>query len=186
MKIRYKIFLCLIITIYFGSIAFGQVTEQKGLPVKIASLCVSGKTVDEVAELIKIEGERGVDIIILPETWNGSKYETVEGPLISRMKKLAAEYSCYIVCPMLRKEHEHYYNSSVFIGDDGKIIGIYDKLFPYFSEFDYNPPVEVPKSDVKVFDTKFGKIAGLISGIEKADSGRIIFDNKEKALLLEL
>src|SRR5438309_1199754 len=51
-------------------------TERIGRPVRIASLSFQGKSLEAIVPLIDAEGRRGVDLIALPEMWQG----TTEAP----------------------------------------------------------------------------------------------------------
>jgi hypothetical protein len=48
------------------------------------------------------------------------------------------------------------------IDRNGKVVGSYDKVYPYWSEFDLNPPVEPGITGAPVFETDFGKIGMAI------------------------
>ena len=50
------------------------------------------------------------------------------------------------------------YNSSVLIDRSGRVVFVYDKIYPYWSEFDLRPPATPGKNATMVFDTDFGRI----------------------------
>ena len=57
-----------------------QRPEQKiGRPVRVVSLSFHDKSVAEIAQVVDREGAKGVDLIILPETWCGQE-ESPEVP----------------------------------------------------------------------------------------------------------
>ena len=117
---------------------------------------------------VDAEGARGCDLIALPETWMGQADhdpEELAGPTVTLMSELACRHSTYIVCPIDRIqgtidriEGAQRLNTAVLIDRRGKITGSYDKVFPYWSEFDVTPPVSVGTT-VPVFDTDCGRIA---------------------------
>lgn len=119
------------------------------------------RTLDEMLDIIRNNvtvGER--DMIVLPEFWAGaSVIEDLDGPIITAMRQLAAEYHSYIICPISRKtETVEKLNSAVLIDRKGNVVGCYDKLYPYWGEYDIAP---APKAGTKlpVFDVDFGRIA---------------------------
>ncbi|MCE5249639.1 carbon-nitrogen hydrolase family protein [bacterium] len=156
------VFLGLIFASVCGLMGMETVTaaEEIGKPVRIVSLCFQhGKSLDEIIGIIDEEGARGVDLICLPEAWRGqTNPETLDGETITAVAGCAMKHHCYIVCPIDRREGEYRFNSSVLIDREGNVACVYDKIFPYWTEFDINPPVEPSHRDVQVFETDFGKV----------------------------
>lgn len=138
-------------------------SEKTGRPVRITSLCFEGKDFREITKIIDEEGARGTDLILLPETWRGDKFiETINGETITELSRLAKKHNTYIISPIELQEGNHRFNAAVLIGRDGRIVGRYDKLFPYWTEFDLTPPVEPGIKSPPVFETDFGKIGMAI------------------------
>jgi predicted amidohydrolase len=137
--------------------------ETVGRPVRVVSLSfpIGGKSLDEVAALIDQEGAAGCDLIALPETWTGPVAEEVTGPTITALAALARTHRTYIVCPLYRRDGERRWNSAVLIDRSGAIAGIYDKVFPYWGEFELTLPVEVGR-EVPVFTADFGRVGMAI------------------------
>jgi len=131
--------------------------ETAGRPVRVVSISFSGKSLDEITEVVDAVGARGADIIALPETCRGNHLETLDGPTITAMAALAKKHRVYIVCPIYRKEGEKRLNSAVLLDRNGDIACIYDKVYPFWSEFDLKPPVSVGV-DVPVYETDFGRV----------------------------
>jgi predicted amidohydrolase len=73
------------------------------------------------------------------------------------MAEIAARHSTYVVCPIDRSEWGLRLNTSVLIDRQGELAGCYDKVYPYWSEFDIEPRVS-PGRDVRVFETDFGRV----------------------------
>ncbi len=136
-----------------------QPGQKIGRPVRIVSLSFNGKKLEEIAKVVDREGAKGADLIILPETWRGQKDspETLEGPTVTAMAALAKKHSTYLVCPIDRRDGTRRLNTAVLIDRAGKISGVYDKVYPYWSEYDLKPPVE-PGREARVFQTDFGKL----------------------------
>ncbi len=133
-----------------------------GRPVTIISICFNGKTLEQITGLVEQEAVKGVDMIVLPELCTGSRPETLDGTTIKTMSRLAGQNRCYIVCPISRREGEFRFNSAVLIDRQGKVVCVYDKIYPYFSEFNSNDPVTPAQKDVQVYETDFGKVGFAI------------------------
>lgn len=135
-------------------------SAQTGRPVRVVSISFAcGKSRDEIAAVVDAEARKGADLVALPETWlgQGGPPETLDGPTIAVMSELAAEHRTHVVCPMDRQDGDRRLNSAVLLDRQGAIAGVYDKVFPYWSEFDIQPPV-VPGQDAPVFETDFGRL----------------------------
>lgn len=134
--------------------------HKVGRPVRVVSLSFNGKSVAEVAVVVDREGGKGVDLMILPETWRGQtdNPESLDGPIVTTMAALAKKHNTWLVCPIDRRDGNRRLNTAVLIDRGGKIAGTYDKVYPYWSEYDLKPPV-VPGREAKVFQTDFGRVA---------------------------
>jgi beta-ureidopropionase len=90
--------------------------------------------------LIEEAGKRGVQILCLQEIFNGPYFcpsqdarwcdiaETVPGPTIERMSRLAARYQMAMVVPIYEREMAGvYYNTAAVIDADGTYLGKYRK-----------------------------------------------------------
>lgn len=85
-------------------------------------------------------------------------YEPLDGPFITRFSRLAAQYKAYIVAGLYTCREGKVYNSAVFIGPNGHIVGIYDKVhLPAGEDCDITPGSSFP-----VFATEYGNIGMLI------------------------
>jgi len=136
-------------------------SETVGRPVRVVSVSFSGKSLEEITEVVDREGARGADIIALPETCRGNNLETLDGPTITAMAALARKHQTYIVCPLYRKEGEKRLNSAVLLDRNGEIACVYDKVYPFWSEFDLKPPASVGM-DAPVCQTDFGRVGMAI------------------------
>ncbi len=136
-------------------------TETAGRPVRVVSISFSGKSIEEIIEVVHREGSRGADIIALPETCRGNDPETLDGPTITAIAALAMKHRTYIVCPIYRKEGDRRLNSAILLDRDGEVVGIYDKVYPFWSEFDLKPPASVGL-DAPVYETDFGRVGMAI------------------------
>ena len=134
-----------------------------GKPVRIVSLSFKTASLDRIAGIVDAEGQKGVDLVSLPEAWRGSDVvETLTGPTITTMAQLARKHHCYVVCPLYRLAEGRRLNSSVLIDRTGAVAAVYDKVFPYWTEFDLQPPALAGQHDVAVYAADFGKIGFAI------------------------
>lgn len=74
---------------------------------------------------------------------------------------LARKHKTYIVCPVYRSAKGRRFNSAVLIDRAGKVVCVYDKAYPYWSEFPLRPTTEVGK-DVPVHQADFGRVGMAI------------------------
>ena len=132
-----------------------------GRPVRVLSLSFpQGMPAGRVSTAIEREAATGVDLVALPELWSGQEHHTpeaIDGPTVSAMAKLALGLRTYIVCPLDRLDEGRRFNSAVLIDRAGKVVCVYDKAYPYWSEYDLEPPVQ-PGCRVPVYQADFGKV----------------------------
>ena len=134
--------------------------QSAGRPVRILSLSFQNQPLETIRDLIDKEAARGVDLVILPETWRGqndNSMETLDGETINAMAALARKHHTYIVSPIDREDGERRVNSAVLLDRAGKIVFVYDKVFPYWAEFDHKKKVDVG-STVGVYQADFGRV----------------------------
>jgi len=127
--------------------------------IRVTSLSFYNKPDEQVWEAVNTAGLMKSDLIILPETWAGSQaIETFDSARVRKLCELAKQYKSYIVSGMYRQTEDNgRINSAILIGRSGEIEGVYDKMYPYWEEFDLTPPVQIGKEPM-VFDTDFGKL----------------------------
>ncbi len=132
-----------------------------GRPVRVVSFSFrAGQPLDEIALRIDAEGAKGVDLVILPETWRGQNdrsLEPMDGPTVQALAKLAKKHHTYIVSPIDCERGGCRFNTAVVLDRAGQIVGSYDKAFPYWSEFDHAQKVQ-PGRSAPVIQTDFGKL----------------------------
>jgi len=125
-------------------------------------------------EKVRSAAESGAQIICLPELYRTSYFpqqdgkdlrhlaETIPGPSTEAFSRLASELSRVIIVPIFEKNEAGYYNSLAVIDADGSLLPVYRKVHiphdPLFYEKSYFSPGE----EIRVYDTRYGKIAGLI------------------------
>jgi predicted amidohydrolase len=115
------------------------------------------------------------DIILIPEIFmqnvshSASQAERIEkadllpegGEITKFVSRKAKEHKTYIFASYWRKDEKEkgIYNSAVLFDREGKIAGVYDKMFPTIGELEYGT---IPGDGAKVFDTDFGRIGAFI------------------------
>ncbi len=128
-----------------------------GRPVRVVSLSFRKQPLERVVDAVDREASRGADLIALPETFRGNTPETLDGPAVTALSKLARRHRTYVVCPIYRWEGKRRYNSAILLDREGKVACVYDKVYPYWSEFDLTPPCSVG-TDVPVHQADFGRV----------------------------
>lgn len=139
--------------------------------MKIAAIQLSTIADNRAATLEKaaqaIGQSRDSDLIILPELWpvgfmDFDRYcsgaEDMTGSLVSLLKNLAVKHKVFIhTGSFVEKQGKNYYNTSLLISAEGKILAKYRKihLFGYKS---LETSILTPGRTPVVTDTPFGKI----------------------------
>ena len=140
-------------------------SDRIGRPVRVLSLSFSNQPLEVICNLIDKEAAQGVDLVVLPETWRGqndNSMETLDGPTIHAMSALARKHHTYIVSPIDRIQGNQRLNSAVLLDRSGKVVFIYNKVFPYWSEFDHKKKVEPGTSSSSVYQADFGRVGFAI------------------------
>ena len=123
------------------------------------------KTLERMGNYIEQAAQCKSDLIGFPEICNylGAsdqwQFEPLDGPTITAMSKKAKEHGIYVVCSLATMEDGRRHNSSVLIGRDGSIVGIYHKNFPTPGELDCGI---IPGTETPVFETDFGRVGMCI------------------------
>lgn len=132
-----------------------------GRPVRVVSIGFQTPLpLSEIQTHVDVEGGKAVDIIVLPELCRGQATgteEMLQGPTVSAMAALAKRHSAYIAVPIDRSDKSRRLNSVVLLDRSGNIATVYNKAYPYWSEYDVSPPVS-PGDDICVYHADFGRI----------------------------
>jgi 5-aminopentanamidase len=128
---------------------------------------------DKQANLEKMESaiikasEEGADLILFPELFLTGYFtrertlelaEDTEGPSISQIREWAKAYRIKVVFGFPEKKNGLAYNSACFIGEDGEVIGTFQKVHLWDEESTYFQP----GSSFNVWPTNIGKIGIMI------------------------
>jgi predicted amidohydrolase len=136
-------------------------TPDVGRTVRV--VCIgfkAGIPLESIAELVDRQGSEGADLIVLPELCRGqnkTSAEPLDGPTVSAMSLLARKHKTYLAVPIDRIEQGNRFNSIVLLDRSGKIACTYDKIFPYWSEYEVAQCV-TPGREVRVHQADFGSI----------------------------
>ena len=144
-----------------GAAGANSRASELGRPVRVVSIGFKADTpLNEITKRIEEEGPRNPDIVLLPETCRGqneTSKEPLHGPTVTAMASLAKRYKMWMAVPIDRIDGALRMNTIVLLDRSGNVVCTYDKLFPYFPEFDVQPPVK-PGADVQVARTDFGRV----------------------------
>jgi predicted amidohydrolase len=141
-------------------------TERIGRPVRVVSIGFHpGHSLDEIAAWVDQAGAGGTDLVVLPETCrgqDGKNQESLSGPTITALSRLARKHRTYIVCPIDRRTATTRHNSAVLLDRRGEVACVYDKIYPVWnSECLQHPPIH-PGEAVCVQQTDFGRLGFAI------------------------
>lgn len=133
-------------------------------PVHVVSIAFTPTlSTNEIVNLVSNEARKGIDLIILPESFKGNDAESISGETIKALSKVAATYKTYILCPIYSLNASQRFNSAILLDRNGLIFApIYDKKFPFWTEYDLEPPVERGSNHPAVYDLDFGRIGVCI------------------------
>lgn len=154
-------------------------SERKMVASAIQITAVDGEkaaTVAKMERLLDVAGERGSDLVVLPELWTGLGFsdETVyreiaepfPGPVTEMLSDKARRYGMYIAGSMYEDAgNGTYYNSVPLISPVGDIIGVYRKthLFDAPNRTDIPPGIMeskkiTPGGEIGVYPTNLARI----------------------------
>jgi len=143
----------------------GMSGDGLGRPVRITSLGFhidfpAGLSLGQIAEEVDKAGSAKVDVIALPELCRGqndTSEEGLEGPTVKAMAALAKKHKTYIVLPIDRRSKNLRLNTVVLLDRSGHVASVYDKIFPYWEEFDVRPATDVGE-EAQVYRADFGML----------------------------
>jgi nitrilase len=144
-------------------------------------------TADKAASLVREAAENGARLVAFPEVfvpgypyWNwitdpvtgGAWFEKlvkesilVPGPEIDIVRKAACDMGCYVVLGANERSPVSLgaiYNTLVFVGPDGTLLGKHRKLVPTWAE--KLTWTGGDGSSLRVYDTEIGRLGGLACG----------------------
>lgn len=103
------------------------------------------------------------DIVLLPEMCLGNTISEPGGAFLSGVAALAAMNRVYILASVYQKTGDQTHTNSAILYDRaGKIGFCYDKMYPYWSEFDRGDSAICPGGRAVCVDADFGKVSAAI------------------------
>ena len=137
--------------------------------IQLDSTADRGRNLDTTDRLVRSAAADGAALVVLPERFylrgTDEDYvrgaEPLDGPTITRMRELARELEIDLVAGSfteLREGHDKPSNTSVHIGPDGEIEGVYRKIHLF---------------DVTVGETAYRESASGEAGKETVVSGKL-------------
>ena len=133
-------------------------------------------TVEKALRLVRQAGERGSQLVVLPEVWTGLGYsdkaiyreiaEPVPGPTTELLSREARRYGMHIAGSIYEDAGDGvYHNTCPLIGPDGAIIGLYRKTHLFDAPNRHDIQGGIRESDkvragdtLPVFQTSLGPI----------------------------
>lgn len=114
---------------------------------------------ERAERLIRLAAARGAQLVVLPEVfnWRGKRteeaveVETLEGPTLSLMARIAAELKLHLVAGSITEQvgdQSKSYNTSALFGPDGERIAVYRKI--HLFDVDLPGRVSFKESDGKL------------------------------------
>ncbi|GAB3704382.1 carbon-nitrogen hydrolase family protein [Mariniluteicoccus flavus] len=150
-----------------------QVNPVQG-PLRAES--ITGNAENAVAWVRDCVAATGAELVVLPESvttgftpgitpaelWD--LVTDVPGAILDPYTAVAAELGIHLCVGTYRRGAERgtIFNSSVLIGPDGEVLGVYDKTHPFYSEATLGGGWVTPGTDVCVVDTELGRIGMII------------------------
>lgn len=125
-------------------------------------------------EKVKEAAARGAQIVCLQELFRTRYFpqwdqrdasalaETIPGPSTDAFSALAKEHSIVIIVPVFERDEVGCYNSVAVIDADGSLLPIYRKVHIPHDPLFYEQSYFTPGEDIRVYDTRYAKIAALI------------------------
>jgi len=133
------------------------------LPRYVKVACTwGGGDMDHWDHWLDQAGEKGVDLALLPEMFNGKdpkQAEILDGPTGALLAKKARQWRMYVTGSFYEKRGDLVFNTAPLFDREGRLVGAYSKNQVYEPEEDdgVSPGTELP-----VFETDFGKVGIMI------------------------
>jgi len=118
---------------------------------------------NDILKLMKDSVNGTEDVVLLPETCLGDKINEAGDAFLSGVSELAAINQSYILVSVNKKVTDATHTNSAILFDRvGGIAFCYDKMYPYWSEFDRTDSAITPGDRTVCADTDFGRVSAAI------------------------
>ena len=127
-----------------------------------------GEAIAYWESVVRRAGQTGTDLLLLPEIINAAHdaHHLVEhaeplpgGDFFERLRQAASEHRMWLCAGLMELDNRLSYNSAVLVDREGRLVGKYRKIHPYFPE---EPSGVVPGDEVPVFPTEFGLVGIMV------------------------
>lgn len=124
-------------------------SKARNVTVSMIQICADDDdrsiNVAKVLDFLKVAGDRGSQIVALPEVWTGTGFsrdgrhkeiaDTIPGEVTDAVGEAAREYGMYVVGSFYEKgEDGRYHNTVPVIGPSGDVVATYRKTHLYDGE----------------------------------------------------
>lgn len=134
-----------------------------------------------ILESMTIAKNKNANLIVFPELYLTGFYigdqisemaESVEGILITKIKKHARKLNIGVILGFAEKDGNHIYNSAIFIGSNGETLCVYRKVHlfdhekKYFKAGTEIPIIQTPEVNLGLaitYDLEFPEISRILS-----------------------
>ena len=133
--------------------------------ISILALSLYNPEESKILKLIENNLLGGEDVVLLPESFIDTRDYALDDPFLQEIKKLAQKGNTHILCTLVRKISDAgSATSAIWINRQGEILFVYDKVFPYWSEFpDYGSRFNtIPGPQAVVHETDLGRVSAAI------------------------
>lgn len=103
------------------------------------------------------------DMVLLPEMCLGNAISKPGDFFLSGISELAAEKQCYVLASVyLQISDTTHTNSAILFDRHGETAFCYNKMYPYWNEFDRTDSAVIPGDRAVFADTDFGRVSAAI------------------------
>jgi len=103
------------------------------------------------------------DVVLLPELCLDATISEIDDAFLTGIATLARDNKTYILTAVNKKITDTTHSNSAILFDrNGKTAFCYDKMYPYWSEFDRTDSKIIPGKQTVYADTDFGRVSAAI------------------------
>ncbi|MDF2659335.1 MAG: hypothetical protein K0Q94_2126 [Paenibacillus sp.] len=128
------------------------------------------ENIERMLGLLHQAGERGSDIVLLPETFTHAGIpldagklerhaETLDNAMFGELSAVCARYGMHVVASVYLNDRGAVYNSCVFLDRGGFVAGVYHKVHPTYPEMAYGVQ---SGTEFRVFTLDIGTVGAII------------------------
>jgi predicted amidohydrolase len=152
--------------IVVGSLMHAMYSDYPGLEKRLQELSAF---IDDMAREAQQKYGAGLDLVALPEhavtsgrQGNAAEIaEPLQGPVLDILGAAARKHKTYVIVPLHLAEDaskQKVYNACVLLDRQGKVAGIYRKVYPVADDNNILERGTLPGKDFPVFQCDFGKL----------------------------